>query len=44
MKFHLGQIVATPAALEAIAESGQSPSDFLSRHAHGDWGSVSPGD
>ena len=33
MKFHLGQIVATPAALEAIAESGQSPSDFLSRHA-----------
>ncbi len=44
MKFHLGQIVATPAALEAIAESGQSPSDFLSRHAQGDWGSVSPGD
>ncbi len=44
MKFHLGQIVATPGALEAIEDSGQNPSDFLSRHAQCDWGSVSPGD
>jgi hypothetical protein len=36
--FRLGQTVATPGALEALAEAGQSPSDFLSRHVHGDWG------
>src|SRR5262245_44726989 len=28
-KFTLGHIVATPAALKAIADSGQAPSDFL---------------
>ena len=38
-KFPLGQIVATPGALEALNDSGQTPSDFLSRHAQGDWGS-----
>jgi hypothetical protein len=37
-KFSLGQVVATPGALEALNDSGQSPSDFLSRHARGDWG------
>jgi hypothetical protein len=37
-KFNLGQIVATPGALEAL--QGQSPSDFLSRHVQGDWGDV----
>ena len=36
--FPLGQTVATPGALEALAEAGQSPADFLSRHVHGDWG------
>jgi hypothetical protein len=36
--FSLGQIVATPAALEALEQAGQTPSDFLSRHACGDWG------
>ena len=39
-KFLLGQLVATPGALDALAESGQSPSDFLSRHVRGDWGEV----
>ena len=39
-RFLLGQIVATPAALKAIADSGQTPSDFLDRHASGDWGDV----
>ena len=34
-----GQIVATPGALEALAESGQSAAEFLSRHAATDWGS-----
>jgi hypothetical protein len=32
--------VATPGALEALAESGQSPAVFLVRHAGGDWGLV----
>ena len=31
-KFELGQIVATPGALEALEKSGQSPSEFLKRH------------
>ena len=39
-KFSLGQLVATPGALDALAESGQSPADFLSRHVRGDWGEV----
>ena len=39
-KFSLGQIVATPAALQAIESSGQSPACFLSRHAAQDWGDL----
>ena len=39
-KFHLGQIVATPGALEALEESGQDASFFLDRHVRGDWGEV----
>jgi hypothetical protein len=39
-KFTLGKIVATPGALEAIREAGQSPADFLSRHVSGDWGDL----
>jgi hypothetical protein len=38
--FPLGQIVATPAALDALQQAGQSPQDFVTRHAHGDWGEV----
>ncbi|QDU29537.1 hypothetical protein ETAA8_46510 [Anatilimnocola aggregata] len=37
-QFPFGQVVATPAALEALEQAGQTPSDFLSRHACGDWG------
>jgi hypothetical protein len=37
-KFNLGQILATPGALEALQESGQTPLEFISRHARGDWG------
>lgn len=44
MKFQLGQTVATPAALEAIRDSGQEPSFFLDRHAAGDWGEVCKSD
>ena len=37
-KFDLGQILATPGALEALRESGQTPGFFISRHVQGDWG------
>ena len=36
----LGQIVATPGALEALARAGQEAKLFLERHASGDWGQV----
>ena len=39
-KFPLGQIVATPGALQALARAGQSPWDFLARHVRGDYGDV----
>ena len=39
-KFALGRIVATPAALEAIEESGQSQDFFLDKHVQRDWGSL----
>ena len=44
MRFSLGQVVATPGALRALEEAGQSPGDFLRRHAGGDWGIVCPED
>ena len=39
-KFTLGQIVATPGALEALEASGQSAVEFLDRHVQGDWGDI----
>jgi hypothetical protein len=39
-RIDFGRVVATPGALAAIKASGQSPSDFLDRHASGDWGEV----
>jgi hypothetical protein len=39
-KFLLGQILATPGALEALEKAGQTPTEFLQRHARGDWGEV----
>ncbi len=39
-KFHLGQVVATPGVLEAFQNTGQSPSEFLTRHVSGDWGDL----
>jgi len=38
--FKLGQVVATPGALDALRAAGQAPADFLSRHVNGDWGNV----
>ena len=40
MKFTLGQLVATPGALQALQEAGQSPAFFLDKHVQGDWGEV----
>jgi hypothetical protein len=39
-KFSLGQLVATPSALEALQNAGQKAIEFLQRHARGDWGDV----
>ena len=38
--FELGQVVATPAALEALRNAGQTPAEFVRRHVGGDWGDV----
>ncbi len=42
--FPLGQIVATPSALEAMEASHQNPAEFLARHMQGDWGELSAAD
>lgn len=39
-KFPLGQVVATPGALEAMEEAGQTPDFFLDQHVSGNWGIV----
>jgi hypothetical protein len=39
-KFPLGEVVATPAAIEAMQESGQTPDFFLAQHVSGSWGIV----
>ncbi len=38
--FPLGQIVATPGALETLARANQTPNEFLHRHVSGDWGEL----
>ncbi len=38
--FELGQIVATPGALEAFREAGAVEFPYLMRHLLGDWGEV----
>ena len=42
--FTLGRVFTTPGALEAMGASGETPADFLSRHAEMDWGRVPPED
>lgn len=39
-KFSLGQIVATPGALDLLRESGESPALFVNRHVEGDFGEL----
>ena len=38
--FDLGQVLATPGALEAMQESSECAADFLNRHACGEWGEL----
>src|SRR4051812_10980348 len=38
--FALGNIYATPGALQALAEAEQIPEEFIIRHVTGDWGSL----
>ncbi len=40
MGFELGSVCATPGALGAIEEAGQTPGEFLQRHLSGDWGEM----
>lgn len=39
-RFELGQVVATPGALEALEKAGVSPLRYLYRHVTGDWGDL----
>jgi hypothetical protein len=38
--FSLGQLVATPGALDALCEADVSFFDYLLRHRTGDWGDL----
>lgn len=42
--FSLGQVLATPGALEALRQSRQGVWEFISRHAAGNWGIVDADD
>ena len=42
--FPLGQLTATPGALDSLAACGQSPAEFLARHQTGDFGVVDDDD
>ena len=42
--FSLGQVVATPGALDLLDRTATNAHDLLMRHQHGDWGSVPPED
>lgn len=38
--FTLGRLLATPGALEALSESGETAEPFLRKHQRGDWGEL----
>jgi hypothetical protein len=42
--FDLGELVATPSALAAVEEAGQTPLEFVRRHQCGDFGEVCDAD
>ena len=44
MLIELGQVVATPGAIEELKRASQTASHFLNRHLSGDWGDLSEED
>ena len=42
--FSLGEVVATPGALDLLDRTATNAVDLLLRHQHGDWGNVPPDD
>lgn len=40
MKFKVGNVVATPGAMEALEAAHTSPITLLSKHVNGDWGTL----
>ena len=42
--FPLGEVVATPGALDLLDRTATNAHDLLMRHQHGDWGNVPPED
>lgn len=40
LPLRLGQVVATPGALELLSKADATPLPFLIRHSMGDWGTV----
>ena len=38
--FPLGQLVATPGAIQALAAAQENPAKYVGRHADGDWGEL----
>lgn len=43
-RFSLGQVVATPAALETLERLGKSVVEYIELHVKGDWGDLSEDD
>ncbi len=43
-RFDLGQVVATPGALDAMQACDMAPAVLLQRHLQGDWGELSAED
>lgn len=39
-RFQLGQILATPGAIEALTRNNSTGAELLLRHVRGDWGEV----
>ncbi|MCL4694654.1 MAG: hypothetical protein KJ060_19345 [Candidatus Hydrogenedentes bacterium] len=44
VQFQLGQVVATPGALDALTRNHTTGLDYIQRHASGDWGNLSDED
>jgi hypothetical protein len=40
VRFPIGRVVATPAALELLNRYGKKPGEYLDRHLSGDWGDL----